>query len=226
MNLEEYEAEFRSGDFRRRTDLAAGVAAHVEDLSSRVLYVYASVARHDDVSVLGRMVEVVETAEAAGRLAHCLGLTLSPRAIPFLLALSESFSELDLDEDVALGLDTVYPIPGLNGDSLRALGPLYSDIVPALVDAGHYYFRGEPFFVGSLTKQLVTMSVASVVEKRPLVLGYEQDVLLAATGIVPPVVYGDMLSERSLEDVYAYVERLARMPWTRGVKYYFGHQLE
>ena len=211
--LSDVRAEFQRGYFGRRELLFEIVERNPDVRESDALYLLAAVARHDDVERLVSVLELSQDPVIISRVIHCVGLTLSSRAIPFLWALRSRDSDPDCVADVEFALDIVASShePVISGE-----GGLKGD---------RYLYHGRPLFVGDITKEIVVESVASMKAERSAMVGYRSRMVSAITGSPCPIDSGVIVSEVLLQKLYEYVKAVASMQWVRGTKYYCRHEI-
>ncbi len=99
------------------------------------------------------------------------------------------------------------------------------DAFVANLDLGIYYYMGKPVFPGDLTRSLMAKTAPLRVRHEKMELAIEPSLLSVWSGVKCPVYYGDVITDAKFGELLNYIEALAAMPWGRGTKYFYGHEV-
>jgi hypothetical protein len=84
-----------------------------------------------------------------------------------------------------------------------------------------YCYRGQPIFIGTVTKELVEAAIIANREQRPVSLFQQFYILSTFSGIPCPVQHGQTVSGQDVKAVFHYVKSIAQSGWKRDVKYFY-----
>ena len=222
--LKQLVQECKQGDFSNIDALSSLMTDGSFDVRQYSHQLFAHVCNHKKLSCFENAVAAVEDRTELCRLVVRLGETLSLQAIPLLLSIQDDHADEELDGYVCMALRNILPLPEVSEDTIGSCDAksLYSSAIEQL-NTDLYYYRGQPVFVGDVTKELVQASLIANRENRSIVLVRQPQVLSNFSGVECPVTHGQSVTESDVNAVFDYVEGLAKLPWRRGVKYFYGH---
>jgi hypothetical protein len=218
----------KEGRFEETKNLAKWMTHPSFDIRRYAQQLYADVCDFEEVRKFEDLLELPDTSSEIYFVMSRLGATFSLSAIPMILECWERYSDSRdslLDEYVGYALADILSTKVLEGFSLSR--PYFEYVVEygKTFDRNHYYFGGSPLFIGSMTKELVVDAIVCEREKKPFSTGYLGHQVSNLSGIMCPIEIGNMLSEQDVHNVLDYVQKIARMKWTPGVKYFYGHPI-
>lgn len=189
------------------------------------LRLFCYVARHEDLSFLGELLEA-EDPDDAQTLATYAHHTLSPHVVPYLFALLEECTDDSLREDIACSIQLAHPVrqevdPTIEFEILRGI---YENFAVQLTDS--YSLGGKPAFAGDLTKSLITAAAQARPERIQLRRMEEPTLLSVWSGLQCPVDYMSVVDDAAFQAVMDYAKSIAAIPWQRGKKYFYGHVID
>jgi hypothetical protein len=185
---------------------------------------FADVCTHGAVQYLFEPLDLAEDPWEERTHMLSLGRTLSLGAIPLLLRYYEEREEPDLADYTVTALKTILSLPGLHEYDLSDAARLCRQSA-AQLDPHVYHFRGKPVFAGDLTKEVIIAAGGSYKERTEFKLSFEPTLLSNFSGIACPVRYGVRVDDDLFRQLADYTKALARMPWVKGAKYFYGHRV-
>lgn len=214
------------GDFSASKELIPLLTSESFDVRQYAHQLFAHVCNHEEAEWFERALDRVSDMYELYRLAMRLGETLSPRAVPMLLRVLELVEDDELAGYVSLGLGIILG-PGFADESeLRQPGARrFCERMVARLEPNTFYYHGLPVFTGDVTKELVTQALIANRERRPLMIVGVARLLSNFSGIQCPVEPGQMVTDEDVRGVFAYVQKLAKMEWDRGPKYFYRHAI-
>ena len=157
--LLDYLKEFKQGDFSKKLQF---IDFFTQSSDSKVynlgIRIFLSIANHEDFSYIQEFLVECNEEEIRIFLAF-VEESLSYQSIPYLLALMDEWEETDVGEKVAQVInDMIYD----NDDDVECGINSVVEVENKFIefsqkkDLNRYYYSGEEFFVGDLTKTLIS----------------------------------------------------------------------
>jgi hypothetical protein len=191
----------------------------VRDLSCRTI---CSVCTHEDVGVFERFLANGTEDDIETFVLYSVQ-SLSPRVIPYLLALLEAYEGTAIAEKIVFSLGSLFPIEASNIEIDR-LQDWYASINAQIVPDA-YYLSGKMAHPGVLTKDLITRTSEARSQRASLGLMEIPTLLSIWSGVACPVTYSTVIDDDRVKEVLEYVKTLAAMQWERGAKYFYGRRI-
>jgi hypothetical protein len=212
--------DLKKGAFHTSEDWIPFLSSDSADVRKYAVQLFADVCSHGQVDLFERALQAGDTIDEMRAILLRLGQTLSLEAIPILLAWRRDLSDSDTDEYVCQALRTILPLQEVDDFSMGSVEVErhYGEALSRL-DRSLYYYRGNPVFVGDVTKELLAACYTAYNSRKPCVLVTQPQILSNFSGLRCPVAHGDSIID--LTDIFDYVKTLAAMQWTRGIKYFF-----
>ena len=218
---------FQQGNFGRISELPMiSRSSSNSDIRRFALRLFLSASNHSDIALLNDMLD--ETSESdVNDFCYYSESSLSLQTLPYLLALFETWEGTDVGELVCQTIGyTIDSLPAQDGDcSLDELAYECKSFL-STHDQEKYYYAGNEFFVGSLTKQLVSEVMICRAKARPYFSDQVPSILSIVTGIKCPVRNGTQITDIVLKKIMHYINVLSSKNWIPGCKYFYGHIVE
>jgi hypothetical protein len=156
-----------------------------------------------------------------------LGQTFSVQAVPLLWQFREDIGDdPELDGYIHDALTDILSLDGIDEYSLDepdAREALDREVMS--LEPTKYYYRGNPIFPGDFTKRVITYAAIGNREGEKFKLVSEPKVLSNFSGINCPIRRGMNVRDIVFRGLIEYTKRIARMNWTKGMKYFYGHPI-
>lgn len=224
--LLKYIYEFQQGNFGCKDEFAEFfLNASDDDVFIVGMRLFMAIANHKDFGLLEKFLEESEEDEIRVFLAYVYE-SLSLQAIPYLLALHEEWEETEVGEDIARTICSMLGVR-YNADEIcdtEDLADIYMDFAKDH-DLHKYYYDGEEFFSGNLTKLIIR--VATDCKNRNISFYTDQpsSILSNSFGVMCPISYGTIIDDDKIKEVYDYVTKISVIQQEKGVKYFYGHEV-
>lgn len=211
------------GDFSAKRQMLDVMEGAEGELRSSCCAVFCAVARHDEIALLMDVLD--ESDEGDVEMFALYGAhTLSLQAVPYLLALAETWAGTRLEEKLGDALQTLFPPGDDCGSTFEEIRGFYRDLA-GRVDPALFYFWGKPAFAGDLTRKLITLA-AGAKQRGESLQAFEVPMLLSIwSGVECPLSYTSRVDDTAMGKVLTYVKVIASMQWNRGVKYFYGRSV-
>jgi hypothetical protein len=191
----------------------------VRDLSCRII---CSVCTHEDVGVFERFLANANEDDIETFVLYSVQ-SLSPRVIPYLLALLDDYKGTTIEEEIVFSLGSLFPIESSNIEIDRLQDWFAS--VNAQIVPNAYYLNGKMAHPGILTKELITKTSEARSRRASLGLMEIPTLLSIWSGVACPVTFSTVVNDDSVKEVLEYVKTLASMQWEHGAKYFYGRRI-
>ncbi len=219
-----YLRDFQKGDLSgKRKFVDFFVSASEWNIYVLGMRLFMAICSHSDMEMMTAFLSECDEKKLRVFIAY-IPESLTMQAIPFLLALFEEWEDTSLGQDIArcicemLGQEYYDE----NRYTVDELGNLFFSFSKKN-DLSMYYYRGQTYFVGEVSKKIITMTAYC----RSKAINYLEDqmpsVISNATGIECPVHYGVEISSDSIGQLYAYVKMISKEQQISGKKYFFNH---
>jgi hypothetical protein len=217
---------FKEGKFNAIDELILFLSNNSMDIRNYACQLFSDVCSYKNVHHFNNAWELVETHKDIRSLILKLGDTLCLTAIPILLSWREDLEDVGFDGYICQSLANIYPLQGVDEYNIDDIdiNELYNNTIEKL-DKSTYYFKGMPVFLGNISKDLIIKCQVSHKEKKQAFLVSEPQILSNFSGIVCPISLNESVDEKCLTSIYNYVNQIAGMPWKKGSKYFFSHEV-
>lgn len=223
--LLDYLKEFKQGDFSRKLQF---IDFFTQSSDSKVynlgIRIFLSIANHEDFSYIQEFLVECNEEEIRIFLAF-VEESLSYQSIPYLLALMDEWEETDVGEKVAQVInDMIYD----NDDDVECGINSVVEVENKFIefsqkkDLNRYYYSGEEFFVGDLTKTLISDAFICKSNNKPFYYSQISSILSNSTGILCPISTRTVIDDKKINELMDYVKKLADLKLERGCKYFYG----
>jgi hypothetical protein len=220
--------QLKRGQFTAVASLGRFLLHPSIDVRQYARQLFAHVCSHVAVAALGDTFRSISDFDEFHRTILRVGETLSTNAFEVLQNLNEEFGDDDDSaESILLALRIL-----IDPDAIDRLTPNKEEIRELIAKERRkcakpeYCYRGQPVFVGNVTKELVTSAMVANREKRPIMLFRQFQILSTFTGTPCPVEHGQAVSDKDVMAVFDYVKTVAKFPWRPGVKYFYGFEMK
>lgn len=220
---------FKWGDFSQKP-LFIELLNHTEDevVLHLGIRVFCSICTHEDLRDSNNLYFLgCAEAEAVRVFASAAESTLSLEAIPYLLALLEQWDgHADISRALRDSIDAITDCRKVAGDraTIDEFGQAYVEYTETL-DTQKYYYRTKPAFPGDLTKVLMQRVFMAANQGQSLDMDQIPALLSIWSGEKVPGESHTVIHSGNYQHFVAYVQSLAKKPWEKGAKYFYGHQL-
>lgn len=226
--LDYYLKEFKQGDFSKKLEF---IDFFTQTGDSKVynlgIRIFLSIAKHEDFSYIQEFLLECDEEELRIFLAF-VEESLSYQSIPYLLALMDVWEETYVGEEIAQVIsDMIYD----NNDDVEygvySVVELENKFIEfsEMNDLNRYYYSGEEFFVGDLTKTLISDAFICKSNRKPFYYSQISSILSNSTGILCPISTGTIIDEKKINELMEYVEKVAGLKLEKGCKYFYGIQI-
>ena len=220
-----YLKEFKQGDFSKKLEFfdffTQSTDSKVYNLGIRI---FLYIANHQDFSYIQPFLAECDEKEIRIFLAF-VEESLSYQSIPYLLALMDEWEETDVGEEVAQVINDMIcdndDDVECGIDSMVELGNKFIEFSEKN-DLSRYYYSGEEFFVGDLTKTLITDVFICKSQNKPFYYSQISSILSNSTGILCPIANKTVIDDKKIRELMEYVEKVASLNLERGCKYFYG----
>ena len=218
---------FQQGDFGQISELPM-ISCSTSNIDIRrfALRLFLSASNHNDISNIVLLNNMLDEASESDVYDFCYysESTLSLQTLPYLLALFETWEDTDAGELICQTIGyTIDYLPAQDGDcSLDELAYECKSFL-STHDQEKYYYAGNEFFVGNLTKQLVSEAMICRAKAKPYFSDQVPSILSIVTGIKCPVQGGTQITDTVLKQIMNYIKVLSSKEWIPGCKYFYGH---
>lgn len=223
--LLDYLKEFKQGDFSKKLQF---IDFFTQSSDSKVynlgIRIFLSIANHEDFSYIQEFLVECNEEEIRIFLAF-VEESLSYQSIPYLLALMDEWEETDVGEKVAQVInDMIYD----NDDDVECGINSVVEVENKFIefsqkkDLNRYYYSGEEFFVGDLTKTLISDAFICKSNNKPFYYSQISSILSNSTGILCPISTRTVIDDKKINELMDYVKKLADLKLERGCKYFYG----
>lgn len=217
-------AELQEGNFEQISELTKiSQISQDSDIRRSALRLFLSAASHDDIPLLGNMLD--ETSEAVvNDFCYFAESSLSPQILPYLLAMFETWEGTDIGEQICQTIG--YVINSLPAqDGYCSQDELVNECKQFLNthDQKKYFYAGSEFFVGTLTKEMISEMMLCKSKSKPYFSNQLPSILSISTGIKCPLQAGIQITDIVVEKVMHYVKALSEKKWIPGRKYFYGN---
>lgn len=221
--LLDYLKDFKQGDFSKKLEF---IDFFTQTNDSKVynlgIRIFLCIANHQDFSYIQQFLAECDEKELRIFLAF-VEESLSYQSIPYLLALMEEWEETDVEEEIAqVIIDMIYDDDVECGIiSMVELGNKFIEFSEKN-DLNKYYYSGEEFFVGDLTKTLINDAFICKSQNKPFYYSQISSILSNSTGILCPISNRTIIDDKKINELMEYVEKVASLNLERGCKYFYG----
>jgi hypothetical protein len=215
--------QFKNGNFSNIDKLRPFLSHSSFDLRQYGHQLFAHVCNHSQVEWFAAAFDRISDLEELHRVVFRLGETLSGNAIPLLCdVVNEYGDDSEVREHICLSMRILDAPDNRDcldkNELLDLLERKRLQIVPPA-----YFYRGRPVFLGDVTKELVTAAMIANRERRNVILFRQSQVLSIFSGLASPIQHGQAIFDEDMNRVFDYVEKLSKLTWQVGTKYFYGH---
>lgn len=222
----EYIREFQNGNFQPKKEF---LDYFLFSTDRRVFVIgmrlFMAISDHTDFKLLEEFLSVCEEEKLRVFLAY-VQEAMSLHAIPYLLALYEDWENTNVEKDIARC------ICGMLGQKYYAeedydveqLGEMFVDFA-GKHDMNRFYFDGEEYFSGNLTKTIIGVVFDCYNKNRLFYTDQIPSILSNGSGIKCPVSNGVAINESKIKEIYDYVNELSLMKQRKGEKYFYNFKV-
>lgn len=220
-------SEFQHGNFERISELPKiSQTTSNSDIRRATLRLFLSATTHRDIPLLDNMLD--ETSENdVNDFCYFAESSLSLQTLPYLLALLETWEDTGIGEQICQTIGYIINfLPAQDGYCSQ--DELASECKNFLSthNIENYFYAGNEFFVGNLTKELINEMMLCKSKSKPYFSDQLPSILSVVTGIRCPLQSGVQITDIVIEKVMRYVKVLSAKKWIPGRKYFYGHLLE
>lgn len=217
-------AEFQQGNFAQISELPRiSQSSSNNDIRKFALRLFLSAASHNDLMMLSDMID--ETSENdVSDFCYFSESSLSLQTLPYLLAILETWEGTNVGKMVCQTIGYIIDfLPAQDGEC--SLDEVASECKMFLNthDQEKYYYAGNEFFVGNLTKQLVNEAMMCKAQGKLYYSDQVPSILSIVTGIKCPVQPGIQITDVVIERIMRYIKVLSARKWMSGCKYFYGN---
>lgn len=226
-SLSEVLRQLRSGHLDQADALGPLLLDQDRVVRCRAQREYAHCCSHGQVAAFSAPLEAAEDREEVSWLLMCLGDTLSPAALPLVLAAAEEFDEESISGYAAMAIGLLTGFDAIDEYSVQdgRSAEMVRDWAAARATDPDYYYRGRPLFMGDLVRDMLQEALSAYQSGTPVRFVRQEAILEAASGLACPVSNRAVLGESQLRDLYSFASRIAALDLPKGAKYYFGHRV-
>ena len=217
--------ELKQGHFQARTPLETFILGCDDyEVRRQAIRLYCFVARHEDIAFIGHLAERFEHDDVE-TIAVTAPDTLSPKIIPYLLALLKPYEGTAIERNILSSVNMLFPF-GHDGSQVMVsdLRGRFAGLAQKL-QPGRYYFKGVLAFPGTWTKELIEAAAHARHNNTRFPLLHIPTLLSISSGERCPVFHGDTVDDATFQSILDYVKLLSRMSWNPGMKYFYHHPL-
>lgn len=218
---------FQNGDFRRKKEFVEFfLGAASRQIFVLGMRVFMAIAAHKDFKMLEDFFAECEEERLKVFLAY-VQESMSLQAIPYLLALYGEWDETGLESDIARCICGMLGVKYLEEKlyTEEQLGELYLHFVETH-DINKYYYKGELYFAGNLTKKIITIAMQCYNRKSMFYTNQMPSIISNNTGVKCPVSYGKIIDDFKIRELYEYVSEIAQFRQVMGEKYFYKFKIE
>ena len=186
---------------------------------------FMAVANHSDYRMLEEFLGQCEEWQLRVFLAYVYdGLSL--HAIPYLLSLYEEWEDTGVENDIArcicgmLG-QRYYEEENYN---IKILGDMFLEFSQSH-DLDLYYFNGEEYFAGNLTKTIIGVAMDCRMRKIPFYTDQLPAIISNGSGVACPVSHGTEVNDLKVQELFNYVQYLSTLKHEKGKKYFYNYKI-
>jgi hypothetical protein len=218
---------FKAGDFQSIQQLVLMVDSLDRDVRQYCHQLLAHVCNHDQVDGFRSILEIDLEIDEAQRVIVRLGETLSLNAIPIIFEVIDELDDPELYGFASMALHNIFPWDGIDDEDFFESDKKSSYMsASSELDLQHYYYRGNPVFIGDVAKELITSATVSYKETKPAVLVRQAQILSSFSGVQCPIENSAMVGDLEFDSVLNYVKTVAGIHnWKKGAKYFFGNEI-
>lgn len=223
----EYIRQFQKGNFQYKKEFV-DYFLFSSDHQVFVLgmRLFMAIANHTDFKFLEDFLSECEEKQLRVFLAY-VQESMSLHAIPYLLPLCEEWEDTNVEKDIARC------ICGMLGQrycdeenyEVEQLGELFVEFTK-YHDINQFYFNGEEYFSGNLTKMIINVAMACYNKKIAFYTDQIPSILSNSSGIKCPVSYGIMIDDLRIKELYDYVYSISTLEQRKGEKYFYKFKVE
>lgn len=152
--------------------------------------------------------------------------SLSLQVIPYLLTLYEEWEDTNVGEDIARCICGMLGQRYIDGETydLEQLGNFFMDFANGH-DLEQFYYNGEEFFSGNLTKIVIRVAMDCKNKKMKFYTDQAPSILSNSFGLRCPVFYETQIDDERISELYDYVYTLSTVDQEKGEKYFYRHKV-
>lgn len=219
-------SEFQHGKFERISELPKIIQTTSDsDIRRTTLRLFLSATSHQDIPLLANMLD--ETSEDdVNDFCYFAESSLSLHILPYLLALLETWEDTDIGEQICQTIGYIIDfLPAQDGYCSQDELAIECKKFLSTHNKENYFYAGNEFFVGNLTKELINEMMLCKSKAKPYFSDQLPSILSVVTGIRCPLQSGIQITDIVVERVMRYVKVLSTKKWLPGQKYFYGHPL-
>lgn len=222
----EYLQKFQEGDFADKEHFVQFFLNAADDeIFILGMRLFMAIASHKDFDLFEGFLEECEEDELNVFLAY-VQESLSLYAIPYLLALYETWEETYIGEDIArciCGMLGQKYIEYENYD-IEQLGNLFKTFANEH-DLDLYYYNGQEFYAGDISKTIIKVAMDCKNRNVQFYADQPSSILSNSFGLECPVSNETEIDEDKIKELYNYVEKIASIEQTKGEKYFYKNHI-
>lgn len=221
--LLDYLRQFKQGDFSKKLEFIDFLTKSDDSIVYNLgIRIFLSIANHEDFSQIQEFLGEWEEEKIRIFLAF-VDESLSYQTIPYLLALMGEWEETEIEEKISytVGYMLGYKDVEWRTCSVDELGESFIKFSKKN-DLNKYYYSGEEFFVGDLTKTLISDAFICKSNNKPFYYSQISSILSNSTGILCPISTRTVIDDKKINELMDYVRKLADLKFERGCKYFYG----
>ena len=217
-----YMKTFQEGDFSNKTAFLDFVFHSCSrDIFVVGMRLFLTIATHEDFVLFIHFFEECEEDELRVFLAF-VRESMSIQVIPYLVTLYEDWEETPVATQIAGCICDMLGEEFFEDEEYDAeeLVEMFDDFKENN-DLNKYYYYGEEFSLGNLTKEMISIMMDCKQRNQTYYAGQISSILSNITGIKCPIVYGDEITDEKVANVYNYVKEISNMKMEKGRKYFY-----
>lgn len=221
-----YIRKFQSGDFQAKQEFCEYFLSSTDQRVFTIgMRLFMAVAGHEDFALLEETLSDCSEWQIRAFLAY-VQESLSLHAIPYLLALFEDWEETEVGKDIARYICVMLGQEYYEEDEydIDYLGDLFTSFADKH-DMDSYYYNGEEYFAGNLTKILITIAMDCLKRGKAFYTDQIPSILSNSSGIKCPVSYGTIIDDEKIKELYDYVMKISQMEQKKGEKYFYNYRV-
>lgn len=220
----DYLFKFQNGDFSAKREFV-DFFLNASEWNTYVsgIRLFMAVCSHSDIELLSSFLSECDENHLRVFLAF-VPESLTIQAVPYLLALYETWEDTDVGQDIA---KTICEMLGEEYHDevhydVNELGNLFISFSEKN-DLLLYYYDGKEYFVGEMTKKIISVAAYCHSKSIGFLCDIMSSVISNGTGVECPVHYNINISDDVMNELFEYVKSLIEKQQTPGKKYFFNH---
>lgn len=217
---------FKSGDFGSKREFVKFFTNSTNYATYAVgMRVFLAVCKHKDLELICDFVKVCDEQKLRVFLAF-VQEALSYQVIPFLIELLDIWEETDVEKTIIRTICEMlrFDCTGDEYDVIR-IRKEYDDFSKKN-DINKYYYKGELFHIGILTRKILRISMDCKVKNKKYYAMELSTLLSNCTGRRCPVENGMHVDATSMSEITKYICRMVDLDHEKGKKYFYNHLIE